>query len=189
MKVMAINRHVGTPISGCLPVDMIPDSAIIRDRKPFFVPDFASDWYFIPTIAFRSHRLGKNIAAKFASRYYDACTLALRMIPADLLDTLKAEGKSAGIATAFDGALIHGDWIPVEAIGREMEITVGDIHVSVSMDDLLIDTVIEQLSRYFTLKIGDMIIPCLLPGKGEVKINSAVTGSINGNECINFRIK
>ncbi len=189
MKVMAINRVIENPIDDFLSVDMIPDSAIIRDNKPFFIPEFASDWVLSPVIAFRNHRLGKTIAKKFAPRYYDAYTLGLRMIPSDLLAQIKATNQSAGLATAFDGAFIHGKWLPIDPSITELNISVGKIQTKISFNDLAIDQTIERLSRYFTLKIGDIIIPCTIPIEEKIEIDTSITGSINGIECLSFRIK
>ena len=82
MKIIIVNRNIEHQLSHDIPrVDIIPDSAIIRDGKPFFVPNFSSRWKYEAMVAFRSMRLGKNIAPKFAHRYYDAFTLAVRTIP------------------------------------------------------------------------------------------------------------
>ncbi len=189
MKIMAINRTLENPISDFLSVDMIPDSAIIRDNKPFFIPGFASDWVLNPVIAFRNHRLGKNIAKKFASRYYDAYTLGLRMIPRDLLAQIKASNHSTGLATAFDGAFIHGEWLPIEPSITELNISVGKIQTKINISDLAIDQTIEQLSKYFTLKIGDIIIPCTIPIDEKIEIDTSIIGTINETECLSFRIK
>lgn len=190
MKVMALNRNIGTPINEIMSVDMIPDSAIIRDRKPFFVPDFSSNWIARPVIAFRIHRLGKNIAEKFASRYYDAFTLGVRMIPADLLSRLESNGMATGLATAFDGAFIHGEWIPTSGTENlPLDINIEGLNVTINRQETEIDKTIELLSRFYTFKIGDIVIPGLLPTERSVTINTSISGKINGTECINFRIK
>lgn len=190
MKVMAINRNIGVHIGMPIDVDMIPDSAILRDGKPFFIPDFASRWTACPVIAYRIHRLGKNIAGKFAPRYYDAITLGVRMIPQNLMDTLKTAGLSTGIATSFDGAFIHGDWIPLDRFNESpINISIGGINAIASRQETGIDTAVELLSKFYTFKIGDIVIPCSIPGKLDVNIDSSVSGFINGNSCINFRIK
>lgn len=189
MKIMAVNRTIGSPFGNILPVDMIPDSAIIRDHKPFFIPEFASDWTFSPVIAFRIHRLGKNIAERFAPRYYDAYTLGLRIRPCDLLTELNSNNLPTGIATAFDGAFIQGEWMPLDIPCDKLSIDAGGLTADIDFADTGIDRTIAQLSRYFTFKIGDIVIPCAIPAEKAISINTSVTGTINGTECINFKIK
>ena len=65
MKILALNRPLGTPLNGVANVDIIPDSALIKDRKPFFMPDFSTRWTLEVTLAYRVSRLGKNVAEKF----------------------------------------------------------------------------------------------------------------------------
>ena len=89
MKIIAINRDIDSHLQLPLSLDIIPDSAIIKDGKPFFVPDYAEGGIYYPAIAFRVNRLGKNIAPRFACRYYDAITLALRTVPTTLINQLQ----------------------------------------------------------------------------------------------------
>lgn len=190
MKVMAINRNTGQHIDMPIDVDMIPDSAILRDGKPFFIPDFASQWTACPVIAYRIHRLGKNIAGKFAPRYYDAITLGVRMVPQDLMDKLRTGNLSTGIATSFDGAFIHGEWLPIDKFNvGPLNISIGSVTATVCRQKTEIDAAIELLSKFYTFKIGDIVIPYTVTDKLEVKIDSSVSGSINDTQCINFRIK
>ena len=109
MKIMALNRALGETITDPIAVDIIPDSAIIKDRKPFFMPDFSSKWEYDLNIAVRVNRLGKNVGEKFANRYYDAITLCLRMIPMDMIEKLSVAGITSNLASSFDGAIILGD--------------------------------------------------------------------------------
>ncbi|MBR6640171.1 MAG: hypothetical protein IKL35_07430 [Muribaculaceae bacterium] len=111
---MALNRALGETITDPIAVDIIPDSAIIKDRKPFFMPDFSSKWEYDLNIAVRVNRLGKNVGEKFANRYYDAITLCLRMIPMDMIEKLSVAGITSNLASSFDGAIILGDWQSIE---------------------------------------------------------------------------
>ena len=189
MKIMALNRTLGETISDPIAVDIIPDSAIIKDRKPFFMPDFSSKWVYDLNIAIRVNRLGKNVGEKFANRYYDAITLCLRMIPVDMVEKISSAGITSNIATSFDGALILGDWQPIDSIQDHIKIKIGDFETTINTADIQIDNSIKQLSKYFTFKIGDILIPAKLNHLSEFRIDDIIMGQINDIECINFKIK
>jgi 2-keto-4-pentenoate hydratase/2-oxohepta-3-ene-1,7-dioic acid hydratase in catechol pathway len=189
MKIMALNRTLGETISDPIAVDIIPDSAIIKDRKPFFMPDFSSKWVYDLNIAIRVNRLGKNVGEKFANRYYDAITLCLRMIPVDMVEKISSAGITSNIATSFDGALILGDWQPIDSIQDHIKIKIGDFETTINTADIKIDNSIKQLSKYFTFKIGDILIPAKLNHQSEFRIDDIIMGQINDIECINFKIK
>ncbi|MBQ7041534.1 MAG: hypothetical protein IJN66_02345 [Muribaculaceae bacterium] len=186
---MALNRNLGDTILEPIAVDIIPDSAIIKDRKPFFMPDFSSKWMFDLNIAIRINRLGKNIGEKFANRYYDAITLCLRMIPVDMIEQLSTTQTTSNIVTSFDGAVILGDWQPIDTIQEQIKISIGNFETTINTPDIGIDNSIKQLSKYFTFKIGDILIPSKLNYQSEFKIDDIIAGKINNNECINFKVK
>lgn len=189
MKIMALNRNLGTPILEPIAVDIIPDSAIIKDRKPFFLPNFSSKWIYDLNIAVRINRLGKNVAEKFANRYYNAITLCLRTIPVDIIEQLSTAKIASNIGTSFDGAVILGDWQPIDSIQEQIKISIGNFEATINTSNIEIDNSIKQLSKYFTFKIGDILIPAKLNYQSELKIDDIIVGKINNNECINFRIK
>lgn len=190
MKVMALNRSLGNLISEPIAVDIIPDSAIIKDNKPFFIPDFSQRWAYTATIAFRINRLGKNVAAKFAHRYYDAATICLRTLPLDLIENLNNRGMESGIATSFDGAIILGEWQPIESLKTEpLDITINDNHYRIDPASIDIDNAVKILSRYFTLKIGDIIIPGNFSDKTFFDIDNHINVKFNNNDCLSLKIK
>lgn len=188
MKILAINRTPGQPvdITNNL-LSIIPDSAIIREGKPFFVPGFSDKWIYQATIAYRVTRLGKNIAAKFAHRYIDAVALAVYTKPLDFIDKV---GQSA-IASAFDGAFIIGDWVSLEQFDKDATISIdfdGNT-TSLCFSQLAIEDTIADISKYLTLKIGDIIAPAIIPISGDIVINSIVNGSLNNNPNIKLKFK
>lgn len=187
MKILALNRPIGTPLNGVANVDIIPDSALIKDRKPFFMPDFSTRWTLDVTLAYRVSRLGKNVAEKFANRYYDAMTLMLRARPLDLIDSLGS--NSSAVTTAFDGAAIMGQWMPIPENRTVVDLTINGELYEINLEEALIDDVVADMSRYFTLKIGDIIIAGATPHSIEAVIDSSVTATLNGKECLNFKVK
>jgi 2-keto-4-pentenoate hydratase/2-oxohepta-3-ene-1,7-dioic acid hydratase in catechol pathway len=88
---------------------MKPDSALLKDSKPFFIPDFSKHVDYETELVVRICRLGKNIAPRFAHRYYDAVTVGIDFTARDLQRKLRAEGKPWEISKGFDnsGLLVH----------------------------------------------------------------------------------
>lgn len=176
-------------------VDILPDSALQKNGKPFFIPDFSEEFAFKAVIAAHVCRLGKNIAKKFASRYYNEVGLCLAFEAVDLLSDLREKKYPWALATAFDSSVIVGDFYPVDGLNldnAEISVEIGGQECSgfsVEAVGDLIDTAIEFTSQYFTLKIGDYIL--LDCGGMPVKacINNHVTANLFGKKSIDIRIK
>lgn len=186
MKIIIVNRPIDQQQFDTFPkVDIIPDSAIIKEGKPFFVPNFSSSWKYEITIVFRIIRLGKNIAVKFANRYYDAIAIAARTIPVDIRSTESA------LSTVFDGSFILGDWINLDQIqqDKDLSIKISNNNFTLNLSHLAIDETIAQLSKYLTLKIGDIIAPATIPIIGDIKINTIIEGQLNDNLNIKLKFK
>lgn len=180
---MLVNRGAGEPTDS-FAIDVLPDTAILKNRKPFFVPDFADNWEYRVAIAYRVSRLGKNIATKFASRYYDAATIALVAVPVDF-DNLT---KHSAMATAFDDAVAIGDWVPIEETAS-LQISVGGKAITLSAEDVAIDKVVAHLSRYFTFKIGDIVVPLVTDVTLPIALDRTITGEMKNTEVLNLKIK
>ena len=97
-------------------VDILPDSALQKSGKPFFVPDFADRFICRTATAVQINRLGKNIGERFAHRYYDEIGLCLSIEAPELLDRLRQTGAPWALATAFDGSVITGNVFPKEEV-------------------------------------------------------------------------
>lgn len=184
MKVIFVNRPIEQPLSGQLPkINIIPDSAMIRDGKPFFVPNFSNDWEYQLVIAVRSTRLGKNISEKFAHRYFDAIALAAKNIPCDLC-------SDSAIAYAFDGAFILGDWIPIEKISSPyLDINIENQSMRLDISQLEISKTIAAISHYFTLKIGDIIVVATTPLTRKINIDTTASGYIKDIDGSGLKLK
>lgn len=174
-------------------VYLMPDSALLFNRRPLFVPDFAEHFTWSSTIVARVNRLGKNVPRKFAHRYYDALTVGL---------AVRAEGMTDALAEAWDGAAVLGDWLPVGDVElpARWEVCVDGVLAAGGSTDSLttdIDQLIEYVSRYFTLKTGDLLYCCSLEPRQHLKpqtlieawIVNAQTGSRNGPPLLHTRVK
>ena len=97
------------------------DSSLLKDGKPFFVPDFMGRIDYETEVVVRICRLGKSIPEQFAHRYYDAFTVGIDFTARDMQKTLREEGQPWEIAKGFDGAAVIGEWIPKESVLNEQQ--------------------------------------------------------------------
>lgn len=188
MKIISVNRSLTQPVNPLAHISIIPDSAMIRDGKPFFIPGFSQKWEFQASIAFRVKRLGKKISSRFAHRYYDAIALAVNTIPIDVI----SNGQPISATyNAFDGAFIIGDWIELNQLNEchTLKINLDGKEIEIDMTHLAIDDTIASISQFITLKIGDIITPAIIPIRNEIKINTIIEGSINNTPNIKLKFK
>lgn len=174
-------------------VYLMSDSSLLKDGKPFFVPDFANEFVGSPSIVIRICRLGKNIAAKFANRYYDALTVGLALTAKGMSGSIAGDGGA--LTNAFDGAAILGDFVPKENVAQPFELSVSvdeKEKAKHTYDEEInrIDKLIEYISRYFTLKIGDIIYADIDEQSAfPMKIDTHVSARLNGSEVLHFKVK
>ncbi|MGN0213159.1 MAG: fumarylacetoacetate hydrolase family protein [Muribaculaceae bacterium] len=199
MKVIgtrySIDKEAGAPaLNEAMPaVFLMSDSSLLKDGKPFFVPDFAERFGSTPYVVARVSRLGKNIARRFAHRYYDALTVGIA-VNAEAMHGNFCGGVPEALACAFDGAAILGDFVGMEEIAAAG-------HISATVDGTMlmecdvaaltgcIDSLIEYVSRYFTLKIGDILYACIIGDKTYMTPESVVSATLNGAEILHFKVK
>lgn len=152
MKLILLDRTGNEPVE---PIDqsrIIADSAIVPIGRPVFLPDFTDRWKADIYLAYRISRLGKSVKSKFASRYYDAVGLALHILPSTT-DTYRH------VAAYLDNSLATGPFIPVESIAQDDTAPLSVNHLTLYHNPRIIDTAIERISEYCTLKNGDLILP------------------------------
>lgn len=185
------SKHPDTPV-----VFMKPDSAILRNNKPFYIPDFSQNLHYETELIVRINRLGKNISPRFAHRYYSEIGLGVDFTARDLQAKLKEEGKPWEIAKAFDGSAVIGDFIPCDQLPSEKEIL---FHLDMDKKTVQkgnskymifpIDELIAYVSRFFTLKIGDILFTGTPAGVGPVAIGNHLEGYIFDKKMFDFKIK
>ena len=162
---------------------MKPDSALLKDSKPFFIPDFSKRVDYETELVVRICRLGKNIAPRFAHRYYDAVTVGIDFTARDLQQKLRAEGKPWEISKGFDNSAVIGDFVPVS---RFKDVQNLDFHLNIDGNkvqegntrDMIfkIDDLIAYISQFYTLKIGDLLYTGTPVGVGPVSIGQHLEG-------------
>ncbi|MCD7972680.1 MAG: fumarylacetoacetate hydrolase family protein [Candidatus Azobacteroides sp.] len=204
MKIFAIgwnyhehNKEMNYPFPNREPiVFMKPDSALLKDGKPFFIPDFSQDVQYEAEIVVKINRLGKNIAEKFAHRYYNEITLGVDFTARDLQKELKEKGHPWEISKAFDHSAVIGSFLSSEEIQKvqEIDFTLMKNAEIVQKDNtknmiFSVDKIISYISRFFTLKIGDLIFTGTCAGVGKVNINDHIEGYIQEKKVLDFYVK
>ncbi|WP_337784090.1 fumarylacetoacetate hydrolase family protein [Prevotella sp.] len=172
------------------------DSSLLKDGKPFFVPDDMGRIDYETEIVVRICRLGKAIPACFAYRYYDAMTVGIDFTARDLQKQLREKGLPWELCKGFDGAATIGNWVPVDkfrniqALQFHLDINGKTVQQGCTSDMLFkIDEIIEYISKYFTLKTGDIIYTGTPVGVGPVNIDDHLEGYIEDRKVLEFNIK
>jgi 2-keto-4-pentenoate hydratase/2-oxohepta-3-ene-1,7-dioic acid hydratase in catechol pathway len=202
MKIICIGRNYGKHILELgnerpdKPVIfMKPDSAILQKKQPFFIPQFTSNVHYEAEVIVRINRLGKSIPSKFASKYYDQISLGIDFTARDLQEELKSKGLPWERAKAFDGSAVIGNWLDKDPFDlQNLNFNLhknGDVVQVGNTSDMLwqIDELIEETSKYFTLKIGDIIFTGTPAGVGKVEIDDVLKGTLEGQEVFSLRVK
>ena len=172
------------------------DSSLLKDGKPFFVPDDMGRIDYETEIVVRICRLGKAIPARFAHRYYDAVTVGIDFTARELQAELRKKGLPWEMCKGFDGAAAIGEWVSVDkfrdvqALQFHLDINGQTVQEGRTSDMLFkIDEIIEYISKYFTLKTGDIIYTGTPVGVGPVNIDDHLTGYIEDRKVLEFNIK
>ena len=160
---------------------MKSDSSLLKDGKPFFIPDFSSEVHYETEIVVRIDRLGKNIAERFAHRYYNEVTVGIDFTARDLQNKLRAQGLPWEISKAFDNSAVIGTFIPLEQA--------GDVNRLPFHLDINGSKVQAYVSRFFTLKIGDLIYTGTPAGVGPVKIDDHLEGYLGERKLLDFYVR
>lgn len=172
------------------------DSSLLKDSKPFFLPDDMGRIEYETEIVVRICRLGKAIPKRFAYRYYDAVTVGIDFTARELQQKLREKGLPWEMSKGFDGAAAIGEWVSVEkfrdvqALNFHLDINGNTVQEGRTSDMLFkIDEIIEYISKYFTLKTGDILYTGTPAGVGPVNINDHLTGYIEDRKVLEFNIK
>lgn len=172
------------------------DSSLLKDGKPFFVPDWLGRVDYETEVVARICRLGKSIPERFAHRYYDALTVGIDFTARDLQQKLRREGKPWDLCKGFDGAAAIGEWVPadkfrdVQAVHFHLDINGRTVQEGCTSDMLFsVDELVSYISRFFTLKTGDLLYTGTPVGVGPVSINDHLTGYIEDRRVLEFNVK
>lgn len=186
------------PVIFCKPDSSLMEATEKRplSNMPFFLPDFSSDLQYETEVVVRISRLGKSIAAKFAHRYYDEVTVGLDLTARDLQRSFKAQGHPWELCKGFDQSAVVGSFVPLAEMGDINQLPFslkrnGETVQRGNTVDMIyaVDTVIEYVSRFFTLKTGDLIFTGTPPGVGPLAVNDHLEGFLAERKLLDLRVK
>lgn len=191
------------------------DSALITRGRPFFIPDYTNECEYEAELVVRICRMGRSISERFAHRYYDAVTVGVDFTARDLQRKLRAEGLPWDLAKGFDGSAVVGEFcdfigekpaILDGSLGRFEEHVVAErlsqgieFHLDINGKTVqsgissemihTVDYLVSYISRFFTLKTGDLIFTGTPAGVGPVHIDDHLEGWLDGKKVLDFNVK
>ena len=198
MNYVGYNKSLSEPLlkQGDPVIFTKADSSLLKDRKPFFIPDELGTIEYEAEVVVRVCRLGKSISERFAPRYYDAVTVGIDFTARDLLKKLSQQGLPWDMSKSFDGAAVIGEWVPkdkfldVQRLRFHLDVN-GETKQEGCTSDMIykVDEIISYVSRFFTLKTGDLIYTgCPVSGT-PVHINDRLEGYIEERKVLDLHCK
>lgn len=203
MKLICIGRNYAEHIrelSNEKPADPVvfikPDSAVLPKEQDFYIPEFTQDVHYEVEVLVKIKKVGKHIDARFAHKYYDEVSLGIDFTARDLQSRLKEKGLPWEKAKGFDGAAVIGQWVPksrfedINKLSFDLSLN-GEMVQQGNTSDMLwgIDDLISYVSRFFTLKKGDILFTGTPAGVGRVSPNDYLSGRLEGTEMFRVKIK
>jgi len=203
MKIICIGlnyrKHaieMGRPFPTEPVVFLKPDSSILKNNKPFFLPDFSSELHYEVEVVVKICRLGKGITQKFAARYYDEVTLGIDITARDLQRRFSKAGLPWELSKSFDGSAPIGKFLPVSSfkdisnIGFRLDINDETVQKSNTSDMIFgINEIVSFVSRFFTLKTGDLIFTGTPPGVGPLNRDDHLVAYLGDKQVLDFVIR
>lgn len=203
MKIICVGRNYAEHIeelNNATPKEPVlflkPDTAIVLKKQAFFIPEFSNNVHHEVEVLVKINRVGKHIDKKFAHKYYDEIGLGIDFTARDLQSELKEKGLPWEKSKGFDGSAVIGKFLPKSTFSN-----VDNINFRLEKNDKLqqsgntslmlwkIDSLIEYISKYFTLKIGDVIFTGTPSGVAKVISNDTLTGFIENTEVFSIKVK
>lgn len=204
MKIICIGRNYSEhakELGNLVPTEPVifckPDSSVLPRSNPLYIPEWTNDLHYEVELIIKIDRLGKYIEKQFASRYYSSIGLGLDFTARDVQEDLKKKGLPWEKAKSFDGSAVIGkEFISLESLPDRMNIRFelrknGEVVQTGNSADMIFDfdSIIENTSKYFTLKIGDLIYTGTPAGVGKVEVGDVLEGYLEGKKMFRVVIK
>lgn len=202
MKIIAIGRNYVDHIkelNNDVPDSPVifnkPETAILKDNADFYLPDFSQDIHHELEIIVKISKIGKNIEEKFAHKYYDEIGLGIDFTARDLQSELKSKGLPWELAKGFDGSAPISKFIPKAGLdlqNLDFNLLLNDKTQQSGNTSLMIysiDSIIAYVSKYFTLKVGDIIFTGTPKGVSKVNAGDRLEGFIGEHKLLDFYVK
>ena len=204
MKIICVGRNYvahAKELNNEIPDEPVlflkPDTALLRNNDPFYIPEWSNDVHHEIELIVKISRLGKSIDKKFAHRYYGEIGLGIDFTARDVQNQLKEKGLPWEKAKAFDhSAVVCPEFVKIDSLPDRFSIgfrlDINGKKVQEGNSALMIfsfDNIIAHVSKYFTLKIGDLIFTGTPAGVGAVKIGDRLEGFLEGKKMFDFWVK
>lgn len=204
MKIICIGRNyadhareLGNQVPAEPVVFLKPQSAILSHKHPFYIPDWTQDVHHEIELVVKINRLGKTISESHASRYYDEVGLGIDFTARDIQTQLKAKGHPWERAKAFDGSAVVGQFMKLTNLGKEVQdlqfqlSNRGQVVQEGHTKDMLfsVDRLISEVSKFMTLKVGDLLFTGTPAGVAAVRPQDRLVGTLEGNDLLAVNIR
>ena len=196
MNYASHNKEINHTFELIEPVIFMKADSVLKDGKPFFYPDFSSEIHYEAEIVIKIGRLGKNISERFAYRYYDEVTVGIDFTARDLQASLRKQRLSWELCKAFDNSAAIGKFLPVADLGDLNQLS---FHLDINGQTVQqgntqnmifsFDKIIAYVSRFFTLRTGDLIYTGTPEGIGPVKVGDHLQGYLGGRLVLDFYVR
>jgi acylpyruvate hydrolase len=203
MKIIAIGRNyaehakeLNNPVPGVPVIFMKPDTALLKENKPFYHPDFSEDIHYECEVVLKISKEGKHISEKFAPNYFEEIALGIDFTARDLQSKLKEKGLPWELAKGFDGSAPVSNFLPksqftdLHNLNFKLDIN-GQPKQQGNTSYMLFsfEYIIAFVSKYITLKKGDLIFTGTPQGVGKVNIGDKLEGYIEDIKLLDFYVK
>ena len=204
MKIICIGRNyadhareLGNQVPAEPVVFLKPQSAILSHKHPFYIPEWTQDVHHEIELVVKINRLGKTISESHASRYYDEVGLGIDFTARDIQTQLKAKGHPWDRAKAFDGSAVVGQFMKLTDLGKEVQdlqfqlTNRGQVVQEGHTKDMLfsVDRLISEVSKFMTLKVGDLLFTGTPAGVAAVRPQDRLVGTLEGNDLLAVNIR
>lgn len=203
MKIICIGRNyvahakeLNNEVPTSPMIFMKPSTALLTEDKPFYHPDFSSNIHYELEVVLKICKNGKAIQPQFANQYYNEIALGIDFTARDLQDALKGKGHPWEIAKGFDNSAVLSQFTPINNVADLNSIKfqlhkngelVQDGDTSLMIFDF--NTLIVEISKYFTLQVGDLIYTGTPAGVGKIAIGDELVGRLEGKTMLKCHIK
>ena len=203
MKIIAIGRNyaehakeLNNPVPAVPVIFMKPDTAVLKDNKPFYHPEFSTDIHHEIELVLKVSKEGKHIAQKFASNYFDEIGLGIDFTARDIQQKHKEKGLPWELAKAFDNSAPVSKFIPksefkdLNNLNLRLDLNDNTVQEGNTKDLLFsFEYIIAFVSQYITLKKGDLIFTGTPKGVGKVNIGDHLCGYLEDHKLLDFYIR
>jgi 2-keto-4-pentenoate hydratase/2-oxohepta-3-ene-1,7-dioic acid hydratase in catechol pathway len=203
MKIICIGRNYADhakEMNAAIPAEPVfflkPDTSLLKDGSHFYYPEFTKDLHYECEVVVRIDKTGRNISPKFAHKYYSAVTLGLDFTARDLQQKCKEKGLPWEIGKAFEHSaplsnlFLPKDTLNLDNLTFELNVNGKSVQQGNTKDMIFsIDQIISYVSRFMTLKTGDLIFTGTPVGVGPISIGDVLEGYIESTKMFCFEVK